>query len=142
MTIKVELKNVDRLGVFLRRIEEAAKPEGALDEIGAVLLNRTRKRFLATQDPDGKPWIESAAARARANKGRGGKTLFDTGTLFHSIQLSRRGPLERALETDVPYAPDHQKGTRRLPQRQFLGFSDADQDIMVKILEARLRKVV
>lgn len=100
--------------------------EEGVSEAGALILNRIRKRFLAQESPDGVPWEPSFAAFRRSFTGRGGGTLFDTGTLFQSIQLFSISPLEKAIATDVPYAPQHQYGTGKLPVREFLGFSDDD----------------
>lgn len=115
--------------------------EGILDEAEAILLNRTRTRFLAETDPDGVAWEPSGAGLARRAKGGTG-TLFDTGTLFHSIQAYATGPNERAIGTDVPYGPKHQYGDGELPARVFLGFSKDDLTVMERLVMLRVQKAL
>jgi phage virion morphogenesis protein len=111
-----------------------------LDEAGAALLNRQRDRFLRQVDPDEVPWWPSDRATMRAKTGRDGGTLFDTGTLFHSIQLHETGPNDREISTDVPYAHFHQFGTTQPHSlRPFLGFSEEDVTIFEKIVSSHLR---
>lgn len=109
-----------------------------LDEAAALLLNRLRRNFLTETDPEGKKWEQSNAARRRSETGRGGGTLFDTGKLFRSIQLFSVGPNERSIATDVEYAPYHQYGTAKLPERIFMGFSEADAILAQQVV---LRKI-
>lgn len=116
---------------------------GILDEGAAVLFNRLRARFLAEQDPSGKQWPKSLAALERQKSGRGGGTLFDTGKLFHGLQLWAVGNNARAIGTDVtnnkgfPYPKVHNFGIG-IVQRQFLGFSDEDRQTMSDIVVRRI----
>jgi phage virion morphogenesis protein len=123
---------VDKLGMILNSVE-------ILDEAGAVLLNRIRTRFLAETAPDGTKWPESEAARKRRAKGGTG-TLFNTGRLFHSIQLSGDGEYERRIGTDVTYGVYHNLGTGRLPQRVFLGFSPSDEAVALNLVVKRVKE--
>lgn len=129
--------NMDRLEIEISGSEEVFKqlqnvqgllidPTAILDEAAALILNRMRRNFLTQTAPDGTKWPESAAARRRAETGRGGGTLFDTGQLFRSIQLFSIGPNERSIATDVEYAPIHNYGTAKMIARVFMGFSEAD----------------
>ncbi len=136
-TIKAEVVGLQGLNNLFSKVKQAADPERALDEITAVLLNRIRARFLNQTDPDGNKWPESFAAKKRA--GAGG-TLFDTGTLFHSIQGFNEGPGVRSIGTDVPYAKVHQEGLEGNPVRVFLGFSDEDVDIANLIIFKRIQQ--
>jgi len=112
------------------------------DAVGANLLNRQRQRFLKAVDPDGKPWPVSFAALRRTASGRDGKTLFDTGTLFNSIQFGILGPDLSEIGTNVPYATKHQLGEDGNPVRQFLGFTQEDANsaaiIAAKIIDDQL----
>jgi len=112
-----------------------------LDEAGAILLNRIRSRFLAETDPDNVPWIKSKAGARRKRKGKGG-TLFDTGTLFHSIQLHRVSPNDRDISTNVWYASRHQYGLYGEVMRRFLGFNDEDQSIFTKLATRRVTEFI
>jgi phage gpG-like protein len=120
-------------------------PVQILDEGAAVIYNRMRARFLTETDPMGVKWPPSRAAIRRANSGRGGGTLFDTGRLFRSIQLYAESATTRAIGTNVtspkgyPYAEKHQWGIG-FPQRMFLGFAQEDLDIMSKVIINRLAR--
>jgi phage virion morphogenesis protein len=122
----------------LNDLSKALVVRDILDEASAVLLGRIRQRFLDETDPDGVAWIPSRASRLRA----GGGTLFDTGRLFHSIQLFSVDEESRAIGTNVPYAPFHQFGTRTLPRRQFLGFSDEDATIVEGLIIKRVQEAL
>lgn len=111
-------------------------------QVGAALLNRIRTRFLATTDPDGKEWVESAAARRRKRTGRDGKTLFDTGTLWNSIQLGRAAGGEVSIGTDVPYARQHQFGEEGNPVRVFLGFGQDDAQFAESVVQKRIDEIL
>jgi phage virion morphogenesis protein len=124
-------------------------------EVGAVLLARIRRRFLAQTDPDGKRWPVSKAAVIRkgggktyryingVRKGFGGTgTLFETGALFQSIQLGRAQKGEVNIGTDVPYARFVQEGTNRLPERIYLGFGDEDQRLATDFIEKRINDIL
>jgi len=113
----------------------------AVTESTALLLNRTRTRFLDQVSPDGVAWDPSFAAFKRSFSGRGGGTLFDTGTLFHSIQLFSVSPLEGAIGTDVPYAKSHQLGIGQ-ERREFLGFSAADSDLALKVFFKKISEAL
>ncbi len=118
-----------------------------VDEASAILLNRIRTRFLAEEGPDGK-WVPSKAGMKRKAGGytyRAGRkytgtgTLFETGTLFHSIQLYRIGEGARAIRTDVPYAQYQQNGAT---PRVFLGFNDEDLSIATGLVLRRVKEAL
>ncbi len=111
--------------------------ERALDGAGAILLNRIRTRFLDQEDSDGVQWPVSEAALHRRTIGQDGGTLFDTGTLFNSIQLFREGPGIRGIGTDVFYSLVHQEGSGVNLKREFLSFSDEDDALYARVLLAR-----
>lgn len=144
--IEIKLQSENLLNVFQGLANLDMTP--ILDDAGAFLLNKIRTRFLAEKDPSETPWIPSKAGIRRRKKGGTG-TLFDTGTLFRSIQLGIVGEgyfnglpaSQRIIGTDVPYAPYHQFGTPKLPARPFMGFNDLDVEVMTAILERRLESM-
>lgn len=125
----------------LSRMVTALDVSGIVDEIAAAMLARTRARFLQQVSPDGVPWIPSFAAIRRALHGDGGGTLYDTGRLFHSIQLYLVDDNTRAIGTDVDYAPKHQFGTDGMVKREFLGFGDDDVALANKIANDRITRL-
>ncbi|MGW8177528.1 MAG: phage virion morphogenesis protein [bacterium] len=145
--ISADLHGLKELGITLDKVQEAIDPERVLDEAGAVLLNRIRTRFLDEVDPDYEPWPQSKAASIRRAGGyttRDSKryyatgTLFETGALFHSIQLYKDEVGARRISTDVPYARYLQEGTATLPPRVFLGFGQQDAEIVEKLILKRI----
>lgn len=132
---------VASLPELLASLEKELDTTRIEDEASAMLLNRLRTNFLAERAPDGKPWPKSRAGQIRRSKGGTG-TLFATGTLFRSIQLSSLGSGGRAIRTDVPYAAKHQLGQDGLPQRQFLGVVEQDGLDYEKLLLKRLQKAL
>lgn len=151
----IELKLEGTFERLIRRFEtikDEIDTEALLDEAGALLFNRIRTNFLREVDPDEKPWIPSKAAIIRRSGGftySGGKrytgtgTLFESGRLFRSIQLGTRGVGVRVIATDVPYAQFHQFGVPgRLPVRLFLGFGESDEELVERLLEQRLERLL
>jgi phage gpG-like protein len=116
-------------------VSEVLNNKTILDMAGAFLLNRIRTRYLAEIAPDGQPWVPSQAAiRRRARGGTG--TLFDTGRLFRSIQLSAESSDdERIISTDVPYATDVH------PSWPFMGVSQEDAALLEELLKREADKV-
>lgn len=135
--LEIDITGISQLQTVAAGIEDADVGE-ALEDAATVILNRIRTRFLNETDPDGMRWPPSQAALKRT----GGGTLFDTGRLFHSIQLFRRSNNEIAIATDVDYGVYHQFGTATLPQRQFLGFSDDDVEVAGQVFESRLMEIL
>lgn len=132
--------NLLGLKLFLEkvnRLQKALNETEILDESAALLLNRIRTRFLAEQDPDGNQWKPSQRALAT-----GGRTLFKTGTLFHSLQAYAVGQDDRAIGTDVLYAPFHQFGTPNMVARPFLGFNEDDLSIVEKRIIQRVEEAL
>jgi len=139
-------------------LENAVKGPGLNDlatTVGAALLNRIRTRFLAEQDPDGGTWIPSVRGEIRKAGGRtfrtiggvrkgftGGGTLFETGALFQSIQLSEASSGEVGIGTDIPYASGLQKGEEGQPARVFLGFGGDDVKFAESVVAARIEEIL
>ena len=131
----------EQLTKLVERVEEALDTTDILDEVGALMLTRTRTRFLREVDPDEIPWKPSQAAIRRRRLGGTG-TLFNTGKLWRSIQLADRGPNQRAIMTDVPYGVTHQEGLQGNVKRVFLGFGEQDERLVDALLEKRLNEAL
>lgn len=134
--LSVEIRGGESIRDTLKNLSLALDRREILDESGAVLLNIIRTRYRAEVSPEGEKWKRSKAA---IREGRA--TLFRTGRLFHSLQLSSSGPDSRTIGTDVPYGKYHQFGTKKMVRRMFLGFNDRDAEIIEALLVARLRRV-
>ena len=136
LNIKVPSISFDQL---LRTLDVELDTERLEDEASAILLNRIRTNFLAERDPEGNPWKPSKAGIARRAKGGTG-TLYKTGNLFRSIQLSAKGS-SRAIGTNVAYGEKHQLGIG-VEQRIFLGVTQADAELYEKFLLKRIKKAL
>lgn len=139
--IEITLEGIKEVREKLAKLEASLNPTEILDEAEALLLNRIRTRFLAETDHDGNKWPESKAAKKRRAAGGPG-TLFATGTLFHSLQAYIKGLDERAIGTDVPYAPFLQEGTGKMPSRVFLGFGEEDMTLVERLVLLRIEEAV
>lgn len=125
--------------------------ESILDEAQSILLDRVRKRFLAETSPSGVPWKQSRRGLFRKGGGytyRNGRgytgtgTLFETGTLFHSIQaFPSSEPFSRSIGTDVPYAQALQAGDGGTAW-EFLGFSPDDLTMFEKLVLLRVKEAL
>lgn len=136
--LSISIQGQEALERKLNLLTDALDTRAILDEAGAILFQRIRKRFLDQEDPDGIAWVPSAASRKRS----GGGTLYDTGRLFRSLQLYADGENTRAIGTNVPYAPIHNFGQGRMPRRQFLGFGDEDATVVERLIIKRVTEAL
>lgn len=152
MKLDLDLSGFSTLADSLMGMNIDVARHEAVTEAGAVLLNRIRTRFLQQVDPEGVAWEPSYASFLRSfgigkdgrklKRGAGGGTLFDTGALFHSIQLYSIDPFDMSIASDVYYGVFHNEGTAILPKREFMGFSAADEDVALKVLLKKLEEAV
>lgn len=83
--------------------------------------------------------------RRRGPGSRGDKILQDTGRLKQSFIAGRTGnifapgPGRISVGTTISYAPDHEFGKGRIPQRKMLPDRDQTQRIAAATIEAMLR---
>jgi len=143
--VKVEVTIDDRevQAAFAELARRGADQAPAMDRIGSALESSTRLRFRSDQaSPDGIPWLPSKRAIRQ-----GGKTLVDTARLVESITYAFSSR-SAEIGTGVIYAGIHQFGGQAgrgrkvtLPERPFLGVSDADEVEIVGILRVYLAEV-
>lgn len=149
--ISASVTGLEGLYKKLFNLKSSSVVEDALDEAMASLLNRIKKRFLDEMNPDGTPWVASKAGLKRKAGGytyrnkrkyTGTGTLFETGTLWASIQAySGTESNERIISTDVDYAKDLQKSETEGPW-VFLAFSDDDLTLFEKIVLRKVNEVL
>lgn len=137
--LSVTVVGQQELQLKLDKLVGAANVTEILDQAAAILLSRIRRHYLEEVDPDGNQWIVSKAALERANSGRGGGTLFDTGRLFHSIQLAGGDANSRFIGTDVPYGIYQQLPNNKGITRMFLGFGDEDATVATQLVIKRFQ---
>ena len=136
--ISAEVTGILNFKARLKEIQSRLDPESLLDEVSAILLDRTRKRFLQAVDPEGVPWQISQASLRRS----AGKTLYKSGRLFRSIRVYNKSPGVRSIGADVGYGEKHQLGLEGLPKRVFLGFSAEDEQVAINFLRDQIAKAV
>lgn len=144
--IKIDMTGIENVEKAIVDMGLRINPTVVLDEAAASLLDRNRKRFRRRVDPDEIPWLPSKAGEKRMRGGftyhngrryTGTGTLFESGTLFHSIQLFAATENTREIGTDVAYAKYHQEGIGQVP-RPFLGISKSDETVFEKIVMRHL----
>lgn len=137
--IRVSFEGTDKLVAQLLgelSTDNERKAEQALDQASSAVFNLIRQGFLAERDPYGTAWVQSEAAKKRRAKGGTG-TLFDTGNLFHSLQLTRNGQLNREIGTDVEYAEYFQEGLGQV-QRVILAITPEHEELTAEIFTMRM----
>ena len=73
---------------------------------------------------DAKGFVDGSVKAWKPNKmNTGHQQLVDTGRMRESIRVLGKSFNSRLVGSDVPYAPFHNSGTERLPQRKFVGNS-------------------
>ena len=144
------VRGAERLGRRIRTIVENLALPVLTNDIGSLLVKRTKDRFEQEVDPDGVPWkpLNRKYAAQKAAEGHRTKILQRTGTLKDSIRKIQGTPTGTLYtntgagvrigvdEDKVPYARYHQEGTRAIPRRVFLGVGRLD----VKAVDSLLRR--
>lgn len=121
-------------------LEELAARVGNLYEpmvnIGEYLLLSTDTNFAEQRSPDGEPW-QALSARTLLFKHENRRLLEilqSTGRLRASIAYQADFD-SVVVGTNVEYGVDHQLGINGMPERPFLGVSEADEAVILEILE-------
>ena len=103
-----------------------------LGEMRQVMGAATKENFLGSHDPDGNPWPPL--------KYRIGRPLIKTGAMLASLHAAGVGSIDELRAsglrygTSIFYAGFHQRGTRTIPQRRFLGITAIMRDRFDQIL--------
>jgi phage gpG-like protein len=87
-----------------------------LEKMGNEAVNHFKVDVFNAESFDGAHWKPR-------QKDDGRRLLVKTGRLRSSIRVMKRTRNSITVGTDVPYAEFHNKGTDRLPKRQFIGES-------------------
>ena len=108
ITFEVRLDDAAAQARLAGLVERLDDPRGFLRNVGEHLLNSTRDRFKAEQDPDGRPWqrLRPATIRERERNGFTPIQILTRHTLSglrHSINI-RVGDDEVAIGTPGNYA--------------------------------------
>jgi len=140
--VSVDVIGGDTIAKALNRlINNVDDASPALRDIGEHLTESTQDRMDDEVDPSGNPWeplsvntIEQKSLSSQSDKVlRGYGTLADT----LNYQLSDN---QLMFGSNMEYAATHQFGreSANIPAREFLGFSDEDENEILDILQAHL----
>lgn len=144
MPVIIEVRNGQVITNLRRIVRELNNPGPALKITGQLAVRAVQRNFAAQRDPQGKPWARLSAAtieRRRNKKKSSIRILIDTGRLRNSINYQSDSK-EARVGTNVLYAPFHNFGTRRMPQREFMGVTSEDETGIVNALNAYVKRVV
>lgn len=139
MTTRTDgLQNVRRR---LTAIQNA--PQGILEQVAKEEVAATQQRIRSSKtDPQGRAWApwSMATMRARRRDGTASRGLLNrTGALLASI-TSRVSEKTITIYSNIGYAKYLQFGTRKMPARPFLGWSNASINRVKQLLrEAALK---
>jgi len=152
--VRIELTGADAAIAKLSQAEAAlGNPLSMYQDIGAAMVESTRRRFDDGTGPDGSPWPISLRAQFE-----GGKTLIDSAALKGSItHIAATDQVEWG--TNMDYAGTHQFGATitpksadalrfsipgigfitvqsvTIPARPFIGLNDEDEAEIERIAD-------
>lgn len=125
-----------------RYIEELQRHLGDLtplmEDIGTYLEGSTRDRFATKTAPSGVKWA-NLLPQTQAKKGNN-NILVQSGNLMQSITYHAT-PNSMQIIADKPYGKFHQKGTKHMVARPFLGLSADDQQEIFAIINDYLTEI-
>lgn len=134
-----ELPSLDALGGIFLDIDQKFQHADYTETLTGFIPQieqEERAAFGLQRSPGGEQWPALAASTIK-RKGHG-RILYESGDLMASM-IDRNDPhhagevLPRGLTfgTDLEYAPIHQFGSSRIPQREFAGMSEEAVDRLV-----------
>lgn len=139
--IKVDDRDVKRVvGKFKKESQQAR----FMKEIGKIGVADSQNRVRSTKTaPTGARWAPWSyhtmeQRRKQGNAARG--LLYSSGRLLGSIYSRMKGR-NVILGASAPYAGYLQFGTRKMPARPFLGWSDRMIGKIKKLVKKRFRKI-
>lgn len=159
--IRIEIDDDAARAALERLAELGGNLRPAMEDIGELLIVRTRERFAASTGPDGTPWAPKSPVtleRYRARRVNAPKPLIGESRRLSSEIHKRVGDNEVSVGSALIYAAVQQLGAARgafgrtargapipwgrIPARPFLGLSTQDRadivDILVEHLEGAL----
>ena len=163
MTVRFEVKGLDKVKAMLEELKDAAKnPHNAYDKVGQRMVAMQKRHFIKQEGPDGKPWMPlqpKTIARRRggraattprrrlgvAGMGRGIKILRDTGGMAGSIVYSiDESGVEAGVPTTIPYASTHQFGDpkRNIPARPFIYINKKEAQQLLNTFKREVLRIL
>lgn len=148
----IEINDYEILAALTRLARNVDHLEPALNEIGFNVKQSILQNFEGQHDPDGNAWegLSDATLENRRKSGAGAEILRDTGLLNRSISYET-GAFAVEIGSDKKYANMMQFGGKKaeypwlwgdIPERPFVGVSDADRGQILDILGDYLERSV
>ena len=138
--IEIDSTDVEKRLAALR--EQAQDFSAPLAEFALWKERQLKNNFSKQIDPDGNPWEPLADSTLDDKRRRGAPLdiLTDTATLKSGIEAmpATRDEAGVASTAGAEYGILHQKGTQRLPQRRYMGWSPGDADVAIGFIERHL----
>jgi phage virion morphogenesis protein len=134
--IEIEVRDGLLLSSLRRLAVEMSNPAPAMKLVGQLAQREVVRQYRLEKDPQDRPWkpLSAATLKSRRNRNKSSiKILIDTGRLVNSINSQASGN-EARVGTNVGYAPFHNFGTRKMPQREFMGLTPRALDMIVQRL--------
>jgi len=129
-----------------RAISRSRNLERPLKLIGMQMLKSTDKTFKEEGRPKWKPLADSTIAQRRKGPRATRKIaiLQDTGQLKRAItfQIKRPSIIQWGPNRTAPYGIFPQLGTRKMPQRKFLGMYPEDQQRIKQIIGKEVQYIM
>jgi phage virion morphogenesis protein len=123
--ISFEMNGLEAATLRVSRLAQF-EPDRLLTVLGNLVRSQTLRHFEREAGPAGK-WAGLRSATVRQKRGGQGQILSDTGRLRGSISAVIGGG-DVEIGTNVFYGKFHQRGTRKMVARPFLGLTDDDRD--------------
>ncbi|WP_443092811.1 phage virion morphogenesis protein [Chryseolinea sp. T2] len=101
-------------------------------DVGNEALRWFIDNFRKQQSPEGQAW------KSRKDGDGSRSLLVQSGRLRKSIRLTKVTSNGFRIGSSVPYADYHNSGTRRTPQRQFLGRSAVLMRRLERMIKAKI----
>lgn len=160
--IEVELKDEELVAGLDRLARHLTDLTPLMQEIGEVMVESTKQRFLAGTSPEGVPWAPKSAATLEAYAARGDsidfRPLFGPSRRLSSEISYLAGPESVEIGSALIYAGVHQFGAAEgafgtmangspipwgdIPARPFLGISEQDRTNVLAAIDEWLARVV
>ena len=115
-------------------------PDQLLTVLGNLVRSQTLRHFEQETGPAGK-WAGLRPATVRQKRGGQGQILSDTGRLRGSISAVIGGGAVE-VGTNVFYGKFHQRGTRKMVARPFLGLTSDDRDEVERTVNRFLASLI
>ena len=123
---------------FKKLARKIGNKNALFQRIGVNVLNEIIKTF-KEETHEGKPWKPLSPSTIARRGGGLTRILQDTGTLRRSFGSKATSRLVR-IGTPILYAPTHQEGERKIPQRQMLPSKKRGLEIAVKVTDNYIKE--